>query len=56
MDYKRLKKELFLQKGVMPDQIDKLNYFDLLEVLNVPEHDLSDPGAENAYDNVQWAD
>ncbi|MCH3989878.1 MAG: hypothetical protein LKF01_00160 [Lactobacillus sp.] len=56
MDYKRMKKTLFLEKGVLPEKIDSMNYYDLLDVLNVPENDLSDPGAENAYDNVDWAD
>lgn len=54
-------KRTLLKQGVMPEQIDNQDYFDLLEVLSAPDElvpDFADTSSNNSssYDNVKWAD
>lgn len=57
MDYKRLKKDLLLEKGIMPNEIDDQNFYDLMDILKVPDQNPIDPSESgNAYQDTQWID
>lgn len=57
MDYKRMKKDLLLEKGIMPNEIDDQNFYDLMDILKVPDQNPIDPAESgNAYQDTQWID
>ncbi len=51
-----MKRDLLLEKGVMPSDVDSQDYYDFLEVLTAPETELTEAGGSSIYDDMQWAD
>ena len=51
-----MKRDLLLEKGVMPSDVDSQDYYDFLDVLAAPETELTEAGGSSIYDDMQWAD
>ena len=51
-----MKRNLLLEKGVMPSDVDSQDYYDFLEVLSAPEAELTEAGGSSIYDDMKWAD
>lgn len=52
-----MKKTLLLERGILPEDIDRQNFYDFWKVINTPAHDLTDPAKSgSAYNDTQWVD